>query len=346
MSQKKSPQGKSSVPGTMKAILFDRPGPPEVLRYAEVPTPVPAVGQVLVKAHTIGVSMPEILVRKGEYGWMPPLPAIPGIEMSGTVAALGEGVDSLKIGQPVFVSARELPVRAGCYAEYLAANADAVYSLPEGTDLEAAAALSNYQVAWHLLHSAPNGMPYESVLVTGAGGGIGSAIVQLGELAGKQMIGLVDTEEKASFVRSLGADGAINSGGEKVTERVRELTGGAGVDLILDSIGGTEFVAHFDRLAPFGLVVTYGQLAGHPSGDVLGAMRRRMGDSLGLRMFSMHAFDHARPRRRRATEELLRLLSAGKIKPAIWMRLPLAEASRAHALIEEGKVLGKLVLKP
>ena len=237
-------------------------------------------------------------------------------------------------------------MRAGCYAEYLAANADAVYPLPGGTDLEEAAALSNYQVAWHLLHSAPRGMVYESVLVTGAAGGIGSAILQLGKVAGNRMIGLVETEEKASFVRSLGADGAINSRGEKVTERVRELTGGEGVDLILDSIGGAGFVAHFERLAPFGLVVTYGQLDGHPVGDVLAAMRRRMGDSLGLRMFSMHAFDHDRPRRREATEELLRLLSAGKIKPAIWMRLPLAEAARAHALVEGGKVLGKLVLKP
>jgi NADPH2:quinone reductase len=330
----------------MKAILFDRPGPPEVLRYADVPTPVPAAGQVLVRAHTIGVSMPEILVRRGEYAWMPPLPAIPGIEMSGTVVSVGEGVKSLKIGQTVFVSARELPVRAGCYAQYLAANADALYPLPQGTDLEAAAALSNYQVAWHLLYSAPRGMPYESVLVTGAAGGIGSAIVQLGKVAEKRMIGLVDTDEKASFVRSLGADGAINSRVENVTERASELTGGAGVDLILDSIGGAGFVAHFERLAPFGLVVSYGQLDGHPTGDVLGAMRRRMGDSLGLRMFSMHLFDQDRRRRREATEELLRLLAAGKIRPAISTRLPLAEAARAHTLIESGQVQGKLVLKP
>ena len=251
-SGKNLPPDTLSVPKKMRAVLLDRPGPPEVLRYAEVPTPVPAAGQVLVKAHTIGVSMPEILVRRGEYGWMPPLPAIPGIEMSGTVAALGEGVTSLGIGQAVFVSARELPVRAGCYAEYLAANAEALYPLPEGADLEAAAALSNYQVAWHLLHSAPNGMPYESVLVTGAGGGIGSAVVQLGKIAGKIMIGLTDTEEKASFVRSLGADGAIHAPGENVNRRVLEMTGGRGVDLILDSIGGTEFVSHFERLAPFG----------------------------------------------------------------------------------------------
>ena len=335
-----------SIPASMKAILLDRPGPPEVLRYAEIPTPVPAAGQVLVRAHTIGVSMPEILVRRGEYAWMPPLPAIPGIEMSGSVVVAGHGVTSLKIGQPVFVSARELPVRGGCYAEYLVANADALYPLPRGTDLEAAAALSNYQVAWHLLHSAPCGMRYESVLATGAGGGIGSALIQLGKLAGKQMIGLVDSEEKATFVRTLSAYSAINSRVENVTERLRELTGGAGVDLILDSVGGAAFPTHFERLAPLGLVVSYGMLDGPPAGDVLGAMRRRMGDSLGLRTFSMHVFDQDRRRRREATEELLRLLSAGKIKPMISARLPLAEAARAHALIESGQVLGKLVLKP
>lgn len=343
--KRKSPELNISIPASMKAILLDRPGPPEVLSYRDTPTPVPAAGQVLVRAHTIGVSMPEILVRRGEYAWMPPLPAIPGIEMSGVVVSLGEGVKSLKTGQPVFVSARELSVRAGCYAEYLAANAEALYRLPTGTDLEAAAALSNYQVAWHLLHSAPRGMPYESVLATGAAGGIGSAIVQLGKLAGKRMIGLVDTEEKAAFVRSL-ADAAINFRQEDVSERVRELTGGKGVDLILDSIGGVAFVAHFERLAPFGLVVSYGQLDGHPTGDVLEAMRKRMGDSLSLRMFSMHTFDRDRRRRREATEELLRLLAADKIKPLVSVRLPLAEAARAHAMIENGQVLGKLVLKP
>ncbi len=344
--QKRNSQQDVSVPAVMKAILLDRPGPPGVLRYADVPTPVPGPGQVLVRAHTIGVSMPEILVRRGEYGWMPPLPAIPGIEMSGRVAKMGKGVTSLKIGQPVFASARELAVRGGCYAQYLAADADALYPLPHGADLEAAAALSNYQVAWHLLHTAPSGMEVRSVLATGAAGGIGSAIVQLGNAAGKRMLGLVDTEEKAAFVRSLTGDEAINLKTENVTERVRELTGGAGVDLILDSIGGPGFVAHFDRLAPFGLVVFYGMLDGPPKGDVLEVMHRRMGDSLGLRTFSMHIFDHDRPRRREATEKLLRFLAANHIKPMISVRLPLAEAARAHALLENGQVLGKLVLKP
>jgi NADPH2:quinone reductase len=345
-SEKNNTTSDGSIPSTMKAVWLDRPGPPDVLDYRDTPTPVPAPGQVLVRAHSIGVSMPEIIVRRGDYDWMPPLPTIPGIEMTGLVVILGEGVTSVRIGQPVFVSARDLPKRAGCYAEYLAVDADALYPLPQEIDLEAAASLSNYQVAWHLLYSAPRGNPYESVLVTGAAGGIGSGIVQLAKLAGKRVIALVDTAEKATFACSLGADGAINAAAEDVTETLNELTGGQGVDLILDSIGGPGFTAHFERLAPFGLVVTYGMLDGLASGDVLGAMQRRPTDSLGLRAFSMHIFDEDRKRRREATEELIQLLATGKIKPEIADRLPLAEAARAHRMIESGVVKGKLILKP
>ncbi|MBM4312467.1 MAG: zinc-dependent alcohol dehydrogenase family protein [Deltaproteobacteria bacterium] len=331
---------------TMKAILMERPGPPEVLRYADVPLPVPAPGQVLVRSHSIGVGMPEVLVRRGEYAWMPPLPAIPGIEMSGLVEKLGEGVSSLKVGQAVFVSARELSVRGGCYAEYIAADAEALYPLPDGVDLEAAAALSNYQVAWHLLHSATNGMRYGSLLVTAAAGGVGSALVQLGKHSGKRVIGVVDTDERAAFALSLGAEGAVNRRSHNVTESVLAMTEGRGVDTILDSFGGTGFTDQFERLAPFGLLVSYGFLDGPPSGDVLGVMGKRISDCLGMRIFSMHAFDKDRPRRRQATEEILRLFAAGAIRPPIWARLPLAEAGRAQALIEEGRVLGKVILKP
>jgi NADPH2:quinone reductase len=330
----------------MKAILMERPGPPEVLRYVDMPMPEPAPGQVLVRAHSIGVGMPEVLVRRGQYGWMPPLPAIPGIEMSGMVEKLGEGVTSLKVGQAVFVSARELNVRGGCYAEYIAADAEALYPLPDGIDLEEAAALSNYQVAWHLLHSAPKGMHYESFMATAAAGGVGSALVQLGKLANKRVIGVVDSNERAAFVLSLGADGAVNDQSENVTVRVLEMTSGRGVDVVFDSIGGPRFAEQFERLAPFGLIVSYGFLDGHPGGDVLGAMRKRIADCLGMRIFSMHTFDQDRSRRREVTEAIFRLLAAGKIKPPIWARLPLADAGKAQALIESGKVLGKVILKP
>ena len=128
----------------MKAILLRHPGEPSALESVEMPTPRPGVGEVLVKADTIGVSMPEVLVRRGTYAWMPPLPAIPGIELSGTVVEQGRGITKPEVGSPVFVSARDLPVRAGCYAEYIAVPAAAAHLLPPGCELEAAACLSNY----------------------------------------------------------------------------------------------------------------------------------------------------------------------------------------------------------
>jgi NADPH:quinone reductase len=168
----------------MKAILLRRPGGPSALEYVDVPTPRPCEGEVLVKADTIGVSMPEVLVRKGVYAWMPPLPAIPGIELAGTIVEQGAGTIEPAIGQPVFISARDLPVRAGCYAEYIAVPAHSAHPLPPGCSLEAAACLSNYQVAYHLLNSAARGVAAEYVLINTAAGGVGSAAVNLALIAG------------------------------------------------------------------------------------------------------------------------------------------------------------------
>src|ERR1700683_2762136 len=162
----------------MKAIVLRLPGGPDALEYSEVPTPVPGNDEVLIKTDTIGVSMPEVLVRRGTYAWMPPLPAIPGIELSGTIVALGRNVADRAVGEAVFVSARDLPVRAGCYAEYIAVPPLAAHKLPAGCDLEAAACLSNYQVAYHVLHTAARGVEAKTVLVHTAAGGVGSAVGQ------------------------------------------------------------------------------------------------------------------------------------------------------------------------
>ena len=205
----------------MKAILLRQPGGPTALEYVELPTPVPGDGEVLVKADTIGVSMPEVLVRKGVYNWMPPLPAIPGIEMSGTVVAHGRNVAAPAIGQPVFVSARDLPVRAGCYAEYIAVPARAAHPLPPGCSLEAAACLSNYQVAYHVLHTAARGVAAETVLIHNAAGGVGSAAVQLALIAGRSVIGVAGSDAKTRAVIALGAGQAINYRTEDVAARVR-----------------------------------------------------------------------------------------------------------------------------
>jgi NADPH:quinone reductase len=330
----------------MKAIRIERTGGPEVLDYVDVPRPVPGPGQVLVEARAIGVCWPEVLVRRGTYAWMPPLPAIPGIEMSGVVAETGPGVRALTVGQPVWVSARELPHRAGCYAEYIAVDEHVPYALPAGVDFGAAAALANYQVAYHVLHSATRGFEYQSVLVQTAAGGVGSAAVQLARAAGKRVIAVAGSDDKCRFALAQGADVAINYRGEDVKARVAEATGGHGVDLILDAVAGPRFPELFDHLATLGLIVLYGALDGPPPADLMSAFRRRPGASPALRQFSIHAFDHDRDARRRATGALLDLLAAGAIRPAIHARLPLAEAGRAQALLEGGAVLGKLLLEP
>jgi NADPH2:quinone reductase len=331
----------------MKAIQIKRTGGPEVLEYVDVPTPVASASQVLVRAHTIGVNMPEVLVRRGLYRWSPPFPAIPGIEMSGIVEAVGADVRAFRVGQPVYVSARELTQRGGCYAEYIAVDQQGLYALPEGVDLESVAALSGYQVAWHLLNNATRGFRFDSVLVTAAGGGIGSACVQLARAAGKRVIAVAGSDEKVAFARSQGAESAINYRTEDVTARVKELTQGRGVDLLLDSVGGKEFSRLFDCLDILGMLVLYGHLGGWPdAAGVFNAMEGQMGRSVALRLFSMHAFDHDPRARHECTAALLDLLGRGAIKPVIHERLPLADAARAQAMLESGAVIGKVVLKP
>ena len=317
-----------------------------MLEYVDVPTPQPGEGEVLVKADTIGVSMPEVLVRKGTYAWMPRLPAIPGIELSGTVVDQGGSVVEPAIGQPVFVSARDLPVRAGCYAEYVAVPAKAAHPLPPGCSLEAAACLSNYQVAYHLIHTAARGVAAECVLIYAAAGGVGSAAVQLALIAGMTVIGVVGSEAKRRAVETLGAQNAIDYRREDVAARVRDVTAGHGADLILDPIGGKGFGRNFDMLAPLGIVISYGRLDGPPDPDFPAAMRANSATSPAVRFFTIHSFDN-RPDIRAATmSTLLDHLTAGRIRPLIHDRLPLAEAARAHELLESGEVIGKLLLKP
>jgi NADPH2:quinone reductase len=330
----------------MKAILLRRPGDPSALEYVEVPTPVPGDGEVLVKADTIGVSMPEVLVRRGTYAWMPPLPAIPGIELSGTVVDRGRDVTEPAPSQPVFVSARDLPVRAGCYAEYIAVPAHAVHSLPAGCELEAAACLSNYQVAYHALHTAARGVAAEGVLVHTAAGGVGSAAVQLALIAGMQVIGVAGSEAKRRAISALGAQHAINYRSEDVVARVHAVTKGRGADLILDPIGGKGFGRNFAMLAPLGMVVSYGRLDGPPDADLLHAMQANSAKSPAVRFFTIHSFDERSDIRAATMRTLLGHLATGRIRPLIHDRLPLAEAGRAHELLERGEVIGKLLLKP
>jgi NADPH2:quinone reductase len=331
----------------MKAILLTRTGDPSVLDYVDVPTPRPKDGEVLVKADTIGVSRPELLVRQGIYPWMP-LPAIPGIEMSGTVAERGANVTGLEVGQKVYVSARELPVRAGCYAEYIAVPEPALRRLPPHVDLEAAACLSNYQVAYHLLHSATRGAPGQTVLIDVAAGGLGSAAVQLANLAGMTTIGIVGTHDKARALKAFGADHAIDRSSEDVAGRVAEITHDEGVDLILNAAGGKPFAGYLAMLAPFGLLISYGRLQGPIEANIAAALDSGPGhlNSTAVRIFTMHTLDDKPALRAESMRHLIEHLAAGDIRPLIHARLPLKDARRAHEMLEAREVVGKVLLKP
>lgn len=330
----------------MKIVQFCQAGPPSVLEYIDVPIPSLNDGEVLVRAEYIGVGIPDVLIRSGLYGWMPPLPAVPGTEMSGIIEKVGRGVTSLKNGQRVVVSARERKHRGGCYAEYNATPAESVFALPDDADLEQAAALANYQVAYHLLNDCARPEAGQSVLVYGAAGGVGSAIIDLAVAADLEVIAVCSGAAKVEFVKDLGAHFIIDRREQDVAEVVRAVTKGRQVDLILDPIGGPRFTDNFAMLARFGLVVSYGRLDGHPTGDVMGTLVGNSGKCAAVRIFSMHVFDDWPERRRRGMQWLIKRLGKGAIRPRIHGLLPLSEASKAHEMLESGEIIGKLLLRP
>jgi NADPH2:quinone reductase len=330
----------------MKAIQISRTGGPDVLECVEVATPSPGPGEVLVKASAIGVNYFDTMIRTGRYRWMPKLPFVPGNEMSGHVAALGAGVSTLQVGQPVFVAGYEIGNRGGLYAEYAAVPEKAAWPLPAGLGAEEATALTNYQLAIILLHHAARGIVPKTVVVYGAAGGVGSALIDVARQASASVIGTAGGAEKCAFVRSRGADHAIDYTKENVIERVLALTNGRGADILFDHVAGKAFADGLKMVAPLGLIVSYAVLGGMPEGDLFAAMRANIERSPAVRCFTMHTYDHMEQPRREAMAGAVELLGSGKVQPAIAARFPLAEARRAHELIERRGAMGKIVLKP
>ncbi|MEK9662225.1 MAG: zinc-dependent alcohol dehydrogenase family protein [Alphaproteobacteria bacterium] len=325
----------------MKAVRLHRTGGPDVLQLDEVPTPAP--GEVLVRAHSIGVGIADQLVRDGRYPWMPPLPTIPGIEMSGTVAATGAGVTRYREGDPVIVSA--VPERS-CYAEYVAIDADWAFPVRDGIDLADAGCLMNYRVAWRILHTAARVRAGETVAIVGAAGGVGSALLQLAKAAGLTVVALVRSPEKVAFAATEGADHVIDTRREDLAERIAAITDGRGVDLFVDPVGGTGFAGHLDLLAPVGMLVLYGLIEGWPPDTTFGDMCRRMARSPAVRLFSIHAYDDRPDATGEDLDRLMGMIGDGAIKPAIGAAYPLAMAADAHRLLDGGTATGKILLQP
>ncbi|MEJ2656429.1 MAG: zinc-binding dehydrogenase [Desulfobacterales bacterium] len=326
----------------MKAVQMDKTGSWDVLKYREIETPRPGPSQIRVKTASISVNFADIMLRKGTYLTTPPYPAIPGLECSGTIDAVGENVKDLKAGQPVIVFG------PNCYAEYVLAETAQVVPVPEGIDPDDAAALTvNYLTAYHMLHSMAGIEKGQTVLVYAAAGGVGTAVIQLSKPGGFTVIGLTSTDDKQSYAQNQGADHMINYKHEDVTDRIKEITNNFGVDLILNSVAGKTFARDFEVLAPLGQIIWFGFAAGAPKDNLTEIMQNHFSRSVGIRAFVIYSIAQFHPgRMRQSYDVLFRYLKEGTVKPHIQERIPLAEASRAHQLLESGSVTGKLILKP
>ena len=247
----------------MRVIRVHRPGGPEALVVEDLPMPVPAPGEVRVLAEAIGVGRPDVLIRQGTYKWMPPLPAIPGAELVGRVDALGDGAPRDLLGRRVLVSARELPQRGGCYAEAICVPAAAPFVLPDTIAPADAASLPNVQLALALLQCA-GGAPLGSVLVPGAAGGVGSALTQVARARGARVFGTARGEAKRRFAIDNGVEAVVAADPAALADVVRALTGGRGVDMAFDHLGGEWLTACLHALAPMGMLVSYNLELGFP----------------------------------------------------------------------------------
>jgi NADPH:quinone reductase len=331
----------------MKAIQVHVTGGPENLLEVNLPEPVAGRGQVRVKACTIGVGRPDVLLRKGIYKWMPPLPAIPGGELAGVVDAVGEGVTQWRAGDRVLVSARELTQRGGCYAEAIVVPEEAPYRLPDTVSFDDAVSLPNLQLALALLQIAgPIASQTPHVWITGASGGVAGMLCQVAKLQGFVTIGTSRSRDKAAFALAHGFDHVICTHDESPKERLEHITHGKGFNLVFDHLGGQSLIDGLKSLAPFGTLVSYNIVQGPPAEDTFQVMRQLLEKSLAIRCFSMHTFDADKDTRRGLMNEAIALLAQQRVSFTPPQIFKLSEVQKTHALLDQGLVSGKLVMHP
>ena len=328
------------IPQTMLAMGFDAPGGPEVLRAQEMPVPVPGVGEVLIKVAFAGVNRPDVVQRQGHYP--PPLGAspIPGLELSGIVVAAGPGVEPEMLNQEVCAL-----VTGGAYAEYCLAKVEHCLHVPEGLPLAAAAALpETLFTVWHNVFERGFATEGETLLVHGGTSGIGTMTSMLGKLFGIKVISTCGSDEKCVAARRIGADHAINYRTHDFVEEVKAITGGRGVDLVLDMVAGDYVSRNLQCLAEDGRHVTIAVQGGvRAEINMAQVMMRRLtltGSTLRARSDEFKAL---------LADEIQRnawdLVADGSLRPVMDRQFPLREAAAAHARMESGEHIGKIVLE-
>jgi NADPH2:quinone reductase len=323
----------------MRAIEISAPGGPEVLVIGERPKPSPAAGEVLIEVAAAGVNRPDIAQRKGLYPPPPGASDIPGLEIAGKVTALGVGVTSFAVGDDVCAL-----VTGGGYAEYCVAPAVQCLPVPRGLTLTEAASLpENYFTVWSNVFDRGRLARGESLLVQGGSSGIGVCAIQLGRALGARVFTTAGSAEKCDACVRLGAEKAINYRTEDFVEAVKGVTGGRGVDVILDMVGGEYVPREIAALAEEGRLVMIATMAGAKTEiDLRAIMGKRLtltGSTLRVRSPEFKG-GIARSLR----EHVWPLLENGSVKPIVHATFPLERASDAHRLMESSEHIGKIML--
>ncbi|MCY4284285.1 MAG: NAD(P)H-quinone oxidoreductase [Thiotrichales bacterium] len=330
-----------SIPARMTAIEVAGPGGPEMLAPTEREVPEPGPGEVLVAVEAAGVNRPDVMQRQGLYPPPPGAPDIPGLEVAGTVAALGEGVDTPAVGARVCAL-----VAGGGYAEYCTAPAALCLPVPAGLGaIEAAALPETFFTVWTNVFDRARLAEGESLLVHGGSSGIGTTAIQLARAFGATVYVTAGSKAKCDACLALGADAAIDYREEDFVERVRALTGKRGVDVVLDMVAGDYLARNLKCLATEGRLVIIAVQRGPKVEqlNVLPIMLNRLtvtGSTLRPRTVEQKA-DIARA----LHERVWPLLAAGTIRPIVHARFPLADAAGAHRLMESSKHIGKIMLE-
>ena len=325
----------------MKALLCRAFGPAETLVLEDIASPEPKKNEVLIEVHAAGVNFPDTLIIEGKYQFKPPFPFAPGGEAAGVVKAVGEKVSHLRAGDRVMAL-----TGWGGFAEEVAVPAYNVLPVPKSMDLTTAAAFGmTYGTSMHALKQRANLQPGETLLVLGASGGVGLAAVEIGKAMGAKVIAAASTAEKLEVARQAGADELINYSEQSLKDEVKKLTGGQGVDVIYDPVGGALFEEAFRSIAWNGRFL----VVGFAAGGGIPALPANLPLLKGCAIVGVYwgAWLQQEPEAsRREMGELAGWLADGRVRPRVSARYPLARAADAISALAGRAATGKIVIEP
>ena len=323
-----------------KAIRIYETGGPEVMRWEDVDPGKPEPGEALVRHEAVGLNFIDVYHRTGLYP-LPALPATPGMEGSGIVEAIGEGVTEVAVGDRVAYAG----IPPGAYAEVRRIPAHRLVQLPEKISFQQGAAMMlQGMTARYLLRGCYDVKKGDTILIHAAAGGVGSIVCQWAKHLGATVIGTVGSPAKAELARAQGCDHPILYNDEDFTARTKEITGGNGVDVVYDSVGQATFMQSLDCLRPMGMIVSFGQSSGSVPPLDLGELAAR--GSLFLTRPSLMAYTAAREDLLNHAGDLFEVVQSGAVKIEVNQTYPLAEAARAHRDLEARKTTGSTILIP